>query len=164
MMDPSEIAALFRDHAEGLVLLARARFLDSHADDLVQEAFVRLARQKSTPNDPLAWLARAVRNLAIDAVRKDSRRRRRERESAASRDCWFEPPDDLVGNCLSAEEATEALLQLSESEREIVIAHLWGNMTFRQIASAFGVSSTSANRNYLKAIDKLRITLGIKNV
>jgi RNA polymerase sigma-70 factor (ECF subfamily) len=164
VIPPIEIAALFREHARGLTLIARARFPDSTADDLVQEAYIRLAQQSVLPDDPLAWLARAVHNLAIDAMRKDGRRRSREREFYDQCVTWFEGTSLPVGDELTGEEATSALLKLREADREIVVAHLWGNLSFRQIASAFDVSSSTANRQYNQAITQLREILGVKHV
>lgn len=160
----TEIASLFRQHASGLTLLARSRFLESMADDVVQEAFIRLSQQAKRPDDPLAWLARTVRNLAIDAIRQEGRRKTREQKLAATREPWFDSGFSFGSEEVTAEEATMALTKLTVEEREIVVAHLWGNMTFRQIAQAFDLSSSSANRQYQNAISQLRELLGTKHV
>jgi hypothetical protein len=42
---------------------------------------------------------------------------------------------------VSAEEVVEALKQPTFEEHEIVVAHIWNGMSFRQIAEAFQLSS-----------------------
>ena len=74
-------------HAAALTLFARQWC--AAPDDVVQEAFVKLSAQRPLPNDPVAWLFRAVRNGAASAARADHRRRRHETVAAARRITWF---------------------------------------------------------------------------
>jgi DNA-directed RNA polymerase specialized sigma24 family protein len=73
--DPTEVEALYRAHYRGLFRLA-AVFLDdkSAADDVVQEAFVRLhsARTGPTAGRELAWL----RQVVVNGCRERFRRRK----------------------------------------------------------------------------------------
>lgn len=117
---------------------------------------MRLAQQARVPDEPLAWLAKTARNLAIDACRSRRRRRQREQSFAVSRSEWFniEPANAIV-----ADEATRALQNLAVVDREILIAHLWNSLSFRQIAAAFDISSSSANRIYNRAIETMRAAL-----
>ncbi|MEZ6135240.1 MAG: sigma-70 family RNA polymerase sigma factor [Pirellulaceae bacterium] len=160
MISPAEITVLWRKHASGLELLARARFPDK-ADDLVQEAFIRLAKQPTAPDDPLSWLLKTVRNLAIDAARSEARRKRREQ-------LFYEtqspPMRDADAPQFSAAELNVALHRLTAEDRDIVIAHLWNSMTFRQIAKAFSMSSSTVNRRYLRALQQLKNELGTAKI
>ena len=119
---------------------------------------MRLAKQSSLPEDPLAWLVRTARNLAIDASRRDNRRRRREQRFAETRQLWFDvsPGEEKIGE---AEDVMAALQQLTPEDRDLVIAHIWNGMSFRQIAVAFGISSSTANRQYHLALEKIRQVL-----
>ncbi|MHB1557554.1 MAG: RNA polymerase sigma factor, partial [Isosphaeraceae bacterium] len=63
-MDPDDLGRLIDRHADSLRLYAR-QWTDM-ADDVVQEAFLSLARQRAEPENPAAWLFRAVRNGAIN--------------------------------------------------------------------------------------------------
>ena len=74
---PTELAGLFAAHAPGLIRWMTAFTRDGElAEDLVQDAFVRLARELQAgrrPDNPPAWLALVTRNLA-SAGRAETRR------------------------------------------------------------------------------------------
>lgn len=158
MIGADELADLWRKHAASLTLLCRLRC--SSPEDCVQEAFIRLARERPTPNDPVAWLARVARNEALSRWRSDQRRRQREQVVAAERPAWFVEPrlggDDSLA---SPAEVQTALEQLDEATREIVVAHLWSGLSFRQIAEAFELSSSAAHRQYTSGLERLRLLL-----
>ena len=125
------------------------------AEDCVQEAFVRLATQDPIPDDPAAWLVRVVRNAAIDMARSEKRRQDRENRAVRNSTAWFIEPDDF-DRSLCEEEIRNALQSLPAEDRDIVVAHLWGGLSFRQIATAMEVGSSTAHRKYIDAISKLR--------
>ncbi|HUP80565.1 MAG TPA: sigma factor [Pirellula sp.] len=118
----------------GLVLFARAR--SEWAADCVQEAFLRLAVLSAIPNDPVAWLATVVRNLAISKFRQESRRRLRENLYANDRASWFHD-DRPFETGMNANEVQTALMKREPTERELIVAHLWNGLAFRQIATVF---------------------------
>ncbi len=101
-IEPTVLGQLYRRHAPALRLYARQ--WGGGAEDLVQDAFVRLARQTPPPEQVLPWLYRVVRNEALAAVRAAGRRRRRERR-AGTPEAWFSPAEDR----LDADEATRRL-------------------------------------------------------
>ena len=150
-MSPELLGHLLDHHAAALVLYARQW---CHApEDIVQEAFLKLVRQRPPPDKPVAWLYRVVRNEAIDAARAAKRRRRHEAEAASQRPAWFLPSR---GSGLDAEAATEALQSLPPEQREAIVAHLWGGLTFDQIGELTGTSSSTAHRWYLAGLSALR--------
>ena len=57
---------------------------------------------------------------------------------------------------LEPETVTAALTALPAELREIVVAHLWGGRTFEQIATLTGLSTSTAHRRYLTALESLR--------
>ena len=89
-IEPEVIARLYREQAGSLVLYARQWC--TTPEDVVQEAFIALARERSLPDRPEAWLYRAVRNAAIGAARSASRRRRHEARAAVG-EAWFAKTD-----------------------------------------------------------------------
>jgi RNA polymerase sigma-70 factor (ECF subfamily) len=143
-------------HADALRLYAR-QICDS-ADDVVQESLVELASQATPPDDPVAWLYCVVRNRAISARRAERRRRRRETTVAQRQRPWF---DEGAEATLDAETATRALADMPQRYREVVVAHLWGGLTFVQIGALLGISSSSAHRRYVAALERLRESLGL---
>lgn len=159
MISPEELSRLWRAHAAGLELLARSRCRE--AEDCVQEAFVRLSCAKPQPDDPVAWLARVVRNGAISRSRSEARRRRREQIAAEYRPPWFYPESIEPSDVPSAIELQNILQRVALDEREVLIAHVWGGLTFRQLETAFETPRTTLHRRYLSALQFLRTELGV---
>lgn len=148
-MDPSTLGRLYRQHAPALRLFAR-QWADG-AEDLVQDAFVQLARQSPPPEKVLPWLYRVVRNLATSVHRNSARRRARE-EKASAPDFWFSTVDDQ----LDAQEATRMLAELPLEQREIIVARLWGSLTFEETAQLAGCSVAAAHRRYQAGLKAIR--------
>jgi RNA polymerase sigma-70 factor (ECF subfamily) len=154
-MSPTDLARLIDAHAAPLILYAR-QWCDE-PEDVVQTAFIKLAQQAMSPEDPAAWLYRVVRNGALDAAKKTRRRQRR--ESAVARpDRWFVEPE-VDG--LDAEAAVAALHRLEMDQREVIVAHLWGGLSFEQIAVAAGCAASTAFRRYTAGVAELRRQLEV---
>src|SRR5947209_18463931 len=82
--DHAAFAEIIRRYA-GVVFAACHRILrdPARAEDVSQETFFRLMRRPGAVSQSLgAWLHTAATNLAVDAVRSDSARHRREQEYA----------------------------------------------------------------------------------
>jgi RNA polymerase sigma factor (sigma-70 family) len=154
-VSPAMLGELLDRHAAALVLFAR-QFCRS-PEDVVQEAFMQLARQAAAPNEPAAWLFRVVRNGALSAARGEQRRRKHEAAAATRRSNWFLPAE---ASRLDAHWVAETLAELALDQREIVVAHLWGGLKFQQIAELSGVSPATAYRRYESALRALRAKLG----
>jgi RNA polymerase sigma-70 factor (ECF subfamily) len=153
-MTARELAALIDRHSPALVLFARQRC--DAAEDVVQEAFCALAAQRTPPDDPTAWLFRAVRNGSLDAGKAERRRKRR--ETAVSRPAdWFVEPRL---NGLEAAEAVAALQALPDEQREVIVLRLWSELTLEQVAAACGCSVSTAFRRFEAGIAELRQRLG----
>jgi RNA polymerase sigma-70 factor (ECF subfamily) len=155
MMTPHDFASLVDTQGPPLVLYARQWC--AVPEDVVQEAFIKLARQGTPPRDPAAWLYRVVRNGAIDAGRSERKRQRRE-WAVARPQPWF-VERDVDG--LDAAAAVAALELLPAEQREIVVARLWGGLAFEQIAELAGCSASTAFRRFGAGIDALRRELGL---
>jgi RNA polymerase sigma factor (sigma-70 family) len=145
------LGRLLDGHGAALRLYAR-QFCDC-PEDVVQEGLFDLVRQATPPGDVVAWLYRAVRNKAINAARSAHRRRRHETEAAGRHAAWFVP---VAGDEAESQTATAALRELPLEQREVVVAYVWGNLTFREIGRLTGVSDSTAHRRYLAALAALR--------
>jgi RNA polymerase sigma-70 factor (ECF subfamily) len=148
-IQPEVLGMLYRQHAPALRLYARQ--WPGCADDVVQDAFVRLAQQTTLPERVLPWLYRVVRNTALAAERADARRRKRETR-AGSREPWFAAADDR----LDAREATRLLAELSLERREVIVARIWGGLTFEEIAELVGCSLPTAHRRFQAGLTELK--------
>lgn len=148
-MEPERLANLLDRHAATLALYA-GRWTPA-ADDVVQEAFLRLIEADPPPDRPVPWLYRVVRNLALTAHRADSRRRRREAGTARLE---ADAPDDGI-----AAEIGDALERLDDDIREVVVAHVWGGLSFTEIAELTGTSASAAHRRYQAGLATLKRVL-----
>lgn len=150
-----EWKAWFDEHGPRLLLCARqwTRTL-ADAEDVVQEAFVRFwNHQRQLGGNPRALLLTSIRRSATDLVRRDSRRQRREQLSAGDAEPWFEIP-------LPEDERTrqleQALRQLPEEQREVLVLRIWGELSFEELGSQLGISVNTAASRYRYALSALR--------
>jgi RNA polymerase sigma-70 factor (ECF subfamily) len=144
-----ELGRLYRRHAPALRLYAR-QWVDG-GEDLVHDAFVVLARQVPSPARVLPWLYRVVRNAALADRRAAARRRRRE-AIAGTAEAWFSRADDR----LDAAAAARMLAELSLEQREVIVARLWGGLTFDEVAQLAGCSLPTAHRRYQAGLTELQ--------
>jgi RNA polymerase sigma factor (sigma-70 family) len=150
-MGPEILGRLIDQHAAALVLYARQWC--ATPEDVVQEAFIKLSRTRTMPQNALSWLFRVVRNGALSAARSERRRQRHESAAAQRQPPWF-LLDESGG--LDATAAAAALAELAPELREVIVAHLWGGLTFDQIAELMDTSSSSAHRWYAAGLAALR--------
>jgi RNA polymerase sigma-70 factor (ECF subfamily) len=146
---PEELGRLYREYAPALRLYARQ--WPEGDEDLVQDAFVKLAQQSPAPEQALPWLYRVVRNGALAAGRGAARRRRRQDKVSAA-EAWFAAADDR----LDGREATRLLAELPLEQREVVVARIWGGLTFEEVARLAGCSLPTAHRRYQAGLAALR--------
>jgi RNA polymerase sigma factor (sigma-70 family) len=150
ILSPQAVTQLWDEHSAGLVLYAR-QWCDA-PEDIVQEAFLLLARQTVAPDNLAGWIYRVVRNRAINAARAKSRRSRRE-TAVSRREAWFDAAGEKH---VDAAAATVVLQALPLAEREAIVARLWGGLSFDEIARLTGSSTSSVYRNYQRGIAAMR--------
>jgi RNA polymerase sigma factor (sigma-70 family) len=152
-IDPVILGRLFDEQAGALVLFARQ--WSDVPDDIVQDAFVALARQDVVPDRVVPWLYRVVRNGAIAFARRARRRRRREERVASVEalpcEPWFASADDQM----DAQRASQFLVDLDGDTREAIVARLWGGLTFEEIARLQGCSLSTTYRRYQAGLARL---------
>ena len=156
---PQELAKLVKQHWAPLIVLARRRETGpSFADDIVQQAFVRLASESPVPENPAGWLYTVTRNLAINHQVSESRRAARHRTVAR-----HEASTSKISLNIEVDELLQRLDKLPDPMREIVVARIWGGFNFDEIGTLVGVSKSSAWRSYNLAITKLQELYGLKD-
>jgi RNA polymerase sigma factor (sigma-70 family) len=148
---PDLLGRLFDQYAAGLELYAR-QWCDG-SEDVVQEALIELVKQPRMPNDAVAWLYQVVRNKAISSLRSVRRRKHYEAAAASVRPTWFERSAD---DRIDARVAATALESLPIEQREVVVARIWGGLSFQQIGQVAGVSDSAAHRRYEAGLSALR--------
>ena len=94
-----------------------------------------------------------MRNKAINAARSGRRRARHEAQAAHRGEPWLVASD---GDRLDAAAAARALAELPLDEREVIVARLWGGLSFAEIAGLTGSSLSTTHRRYQQGLAALR--------
>ncbi|MBX6326212.1 MAG: sigma-70 family RNA polymerase sigma factor, partial [Chthoniobacterales bacterium] len=91
---------------------------------------------------------------ALDFVRRDSRRARREAGARAEADEFVEPHfkfDDEAQLALA-----QAVDLLPREQREVLVMKIWNELTFVEIAKVLGISQNTAASRYRYALLALK--------
>ena len=148
--DPDEVVRLFRAHGTALYRLARVMVREaSEAEDVVQDAFVRLLAHVSTNGDRSnikAWLFTVTANLCRDRLRRRLRwlpwQPAYERLLQAQPELDPRDPHDVFVAAMRSLAARDRLLLMLKAQG------LW----YREIASASGVREASVGRLLARAL------------
>lgn len=141
------------------------RVLGHHHDalDVVQEVFLKWHRQCSriVPDQPRGWLRRVTVNRAIDL--------RRQRRTVAPADAMQTEPADESPDVLAREDRdllradfAAALESLSDAQRSVLVAKVYDELTFRQIAQDLGLAISTVKTHYLRALRAVRQKLKLR--
>ena len=142
--------------APKLLLFARQWVASvADAEDVVQTAFVKFWRhQPEAGPEHYPLLYSAVRTSALDLLRADSRRGRREQVIAT------DPDEPFFDATIEGNENTEliqsALQHLPEAQREVLVLRIWGNLGFAEIATSLGDSINTVASRVRYGLDAMR--------
>ena len=147
----------FDQWGPALLLFARQQASNpADAEDIVQEAFVKVWKKYGHEKTSKALLYSAVRTTAIDYSRSFSRRRIRENrvfEESEGDTIWFQRRLETEERNSMLETAVQ---QLSKDQQEVLVLKIWGELTFQEIASTLGISNNTAASRYRYALDHLK--------
>ncbi|MEN2980653.1 sigma-70 family RNA polymerase sigma factor [Tistrella bauzanensis] len=153
--------AVFLAHRADLIDYATPIVGDRmRAEDVVQDAYIRfMPGDGGGPalDQPVGYLYRIVRNLALDLTR---RRAMEHRQQGADLPWWLVPaeprtPEQEVSHRRSVERIATALDGLSPQARLAVEMHRFGGHTLGEIATRLGVSVPTAHRLVRDALLKI---------
>ena len=135
---------------------------EAEARDLLQDLFVKIGTLgiPAQIESEKAYLWHLAHNLAVDALRRHTRRDRIHAGIAADSDALRgfaenADPDAAV----FARQVRDAMDSLPPEQRSIAQMKLWDGLTFEEIAQVQGISPNTAASRYRYAIDKLRSQL-----
>jgi RNA polymerase sigma-70 factor (ECF subfamily) len=137
-LDERALAEIYQRHAGPVFSLAsRVLWERTHAEEIVQEVFLRLwehpERFDGIRGSLRAFLLMETHARSVDRIRAEERRR--ERESRAQRDATTSYDLDLELRDLTiAEQIRVAVSELTDQEREAIELAYFGGKTYRQVA------------------------------
>jgi RNA polymerase sigma-70 factor (ECF subfamily) len=134
------------------------------AEDAVQEAFARVCRMPGAlagAGDPVAYVFGAVRNAAVDQVRRPGV----PGEAIANGDHLppvsifnghVEAPDALALGAERERSVAEAVEGLPAEQREVVVLRVYGGLTFAQISDVTEAPLATVATRYRRALERLK--------
>ena len=154
--DPAAFAEIIRRYA-GMVFATCHRVLHdaAGAQDVSQETFFRLMRRPEAVSTSLgAWLHTAATNLAVDSLRSESARARREQEYARERALEAEAQPSAWATL--SPQIDQALAELPEELRGVLIAHFLQGRPQNELATEAKTSAATMSRRIRAAVEALQ--------
>jgi RNA polymerase sigma factor (sigma-70 family) len=159
---PEALARIYEKYLDSMLTLAMGLLNDrAMAEDVVHDVFVSFAR--SAPEFRLRGrLSGYLATSVVNRVR-DHRRRLRRQAAASSHPIATArkpiEPDQAASVTEQAVRINQAIAQLPDEQREVVLLRLKANMKFREIARLQQTSVNTAMGRYRYGLNRLRSTL-----
>ncbi len=156
---------LFMDHRPKLLAYAH-RIIRDHAsaEDIVQEAYLRFAdaTKGTLVEEPIRYLYRIVRNLAIDGRRRQLRDASRTVSDGHIADklvAGNQSPEDSAAGRADLRTLEAALAELPARTRAALEMHRFGGYTLKEIAAHLGISIGLAHSLVINGVEHCRARL-----
>lgn len=164
MQDDAEAFATLVERWEAPIQNLCTRMLgDSHrGEDLAQEAFARVfaKRKDYEPHGKFStFLWRVALNLCYDELRRRAVRREAPLDGGFAEDETFasdEPsPDVSLARAESADHVRNALMQISETYRSVLVLRHYEDLKFREIAEVLGIAEGTVKSRMAEGLSQL---------
>ena len=124
------------------------------AEDILHQVFLQLLKgNTAAPDEPKAYLYRAVRNAALNARRNGHREVAHSESGATESGALFE---HRGGDQDAALALQAALRELPAEQREVVTLKIWSGMTLEEIGALSRIPTNTAASRYRYGLEKLR--------
>ncbi len=158
------LAEAYQRHAGAVFGLAR-RLLSNQAqaEEVVQEIFLRLwndpGRFDPERGSLRSFLLTQAHGRAVDVLRSDAARRRREEREAMANPMPAYELDREVWDLALAGHVKEAMATLHEGEREAIELAYFGGHTYREVATMLGEAEGTVKSRIRAGLKRLRAEL-----
>lgn len=163
-LDESVVAALYREHAPVLRRFVGRSLDPARAEDVVQEAILRVWKQAPEVSSMRAYLLQTTRNILIDMHRAAGRRvievaADRGDDSRARVDPRATNPEVEIDRALDQILVEDALSRLQSDHRAVVIALYYRRLSVTEAADALAVPVGTVKSRAFYAVRSLRAIL-----
>ncbi len=144
--------------------VARRRLAnDMLAQEATQAVFIKLAKSPpplQSAGELVAWLHRTTVHASIDLWRVEARRHAREQQAvtmqpaATEQSAW----NDI------APVLDDALNELSDVERQVILLRFFEQKSMRELGQAFGIGEDAAKMRVSRAVERLRTLFQARGV
>ncbi|MEU9157838.1 sigma-70 family RNA polymerase sigma factor [Streptomyces sp. NPDC048417] len=160
--DSPTLADLYRTRRLDMVRLAVFLVDDLHtAEDVVQDAFAAVCRRHGERLDDLQDAHAYLHTAVVNAARSVLRRRRTARAYTPPYEGLGAPVDELLLLAEEHRQVFDALAQLTERQREVLVLRYWSDLTEAQIAETLGVSRGTVKSTASRALATLEKLLEV---
>jgi RNA polymerase sigma factor (sigma-70 family) len=153
---------IYEKYLDHLLTLAMALLNDvGRAEDVVHDVFVSFAgsaKDFKLGGNLKSYLTTCVINRARDRIRAN-RRGPVQLDAAESVSSNLNGPDHAIICSEEAHRLNQAIAQLPDEQRQVIVLRLKGEMTFSQIAKLHNVSVNTIQGRYRYGLNKLRSVL-----
>lgn len=158
--DQGALAELYRRHG-GSLFCAALRVLSVRplAEEAVQDIFIRLwqnpERFEPARGSLRSFLLAQCHSRAVDIIRSESARRRREDDEANAQRASYVLEDEVL-DFVAGQKLREAVATLSEKEQQAICLAYFGGHSYRDVASLLGLSEGTAKSRIRSGLIRLR--------
>jgi RNA polymerase sigma-70 factor (ECF subfamily) len=157
------LGRIYKKYKNNLLRLAFAMLNDrAAAEDIVHDCFVSIAQSTEKlrlSGNFKSYLATCIVNRVCNANKAGRRRNFIGHNEAGTEMSNLEKPEQWIIESEQLRLLNNAMAQLPYEQREVVILHTQGEMTFKAIAELQGVSINTVQSRYRYGLDKLRSIL-----
>lgn len=154
----SKLEGIYRRHRQGLFTVALSiTRCPALAEDAIHEAFARMWKSQHHPSgDGLAYVFSAVRNAAVDQVRRQSAAERAGQAASIYDDAPSDDPAEMSADAERDRLLRQSLEGLPLEQREAVVLRVYAGLKFEQMADVTGESLSTVASRYRRAMETLR--------
>ena len=158
----NKLAGLFDEYYDRITRYAYARIGDQReAEDIASEVFVKALKSLGSFEErglPMgAWLFKIAHNLVVDYHRSKGERKQVDVESLEIESA--SKPETEAEQKLEMERVRQAMIVLSEDQREILELRFFGGLSSAEVGKMLGKSDGAVREAQSAALKKLRIKL-----